>query len=65
MIFSHVNIYIYVHVYIHTTIDLSDVQKGRISLAMGRVDKCLVNGASDTLQLLDATAETMRIIAGN
>jgi hypothetical protein len=30
---------------------LSDAQKGKIGLALGRVDKCLVDGASDHLQV--------------
>ena len=42
---------------------LSDAQKGRIALALGRVDKALTEGASDTVQLLDGCAEAMRIVA--
>lgn len=41
---------------------LSDAQKGKVALALGRVDKCLADGASDHLQLLDGAAEAMRII---
>jgi len=41
--------------------ELSDGQKGRICVALGRVDKCLTNGASDSIQLLDGAAEAMRV----
>jgi hypothetical protein len=30
---------------------LTDAQKGKIGLALGRVDKCLADGASDHLQV--------------
>ena len=44
---------------------LSDSAKGRIALALGRVDKSLLDGASDAMQLLDGCAEAMRIVAAS
>ena len=39
---------------------LGDAQKGRIALALGRVDKCLADGASDTLQVRRSPPPTLR-----
>lgn len=41
--------------------ELSDAQKGKMGMALGRVDKRLIDGANDSLQILDACAECMRI----
>ena len=40
---------------------LTDVQKGKMGLALGRVDKRLIDGANDGIQILDLCAECMRI----
>eukprot|EP00616_Rhizochromulina_sp_CCMP1243_P016666 CAMPEP_0118989104 /NCGR_PEP_ID=MMETSP1173-20130426/47361_1 /TAXON_ID=1034831 /ORGANISM="Rhizochromulina marina cf, Strain CCMP1243" /LENGTH=343 /DNA_ID=CAMNT_0006940069 /DNA_START=5 /DNA_END=1036 /DNA_ORIENTATION=+ len=45
--------------------DASDLQKGKMCLTLGRVDKCIVDGASDNIQLLDGAAEIMRILAAS
>ncbi|KHN46997.1 Replication factor C subunit 4 [Glycine soja] len=40
--------------------DLSDEQKARISKKLGEADKCLVDGADEYLQLLDAVSNTIK-----
>lgn len=40
--------------------DLSDEQKEKIFKKLGEVDKCLVDGADEYLQLLDVASTTMR-----
>ena len=41
---------------------LSDATKGKVCMAISRADKCLVDGGAESLQLLDVTAECMRLI---
>ncbi|KAJ0960284.1 hypothetical protein J5N97_000424 [Dioscorea zingiberensis] len=42
--------------------DISDEQKARICKRLGEVDKCLVDGADEYLQLLDVASHTMRAL---
>ena len=40
---------------------LTDTQKGKMGLCLGRVDKKLMDGANDSIQILDICCECMRI----
>ncbi|GAB2213907.1 hypothetical protein Droror1_Dr00018232 [Drosera rotundifolia] len=40
--------------------DISDEQKAQICKKLGEVDKCLVDGADEYLQILDVASSTMR-----
>ncbi|KAI4389758.1 hypothetical protein MLD38_001950 [Melastoma candidum] len=42
--------------------ELSDEQKARISQKLAEADKCLVDGADEYLQLLDAASDTIRAL---
>ena len=44
---------------------LSDVQKSVIAEKIAQVDKCLVDGADEYLQLLGLTATAMKVMAGS
>ncbi|THG05963.1 hypothetical protein TEA_008370 [Camellia sinensis var. sinensis] len=41
---------------------VSDEQKAKICKKLGEVDKCLVDGADEYLQLLDVASNTMRVL---
>lgn len=42
--------------------DISDDQKANICKKLGEVDKCLIDGADEYLQLLDVASVTMRVL---
>ena len=44
-----------------TMTDISDIQKAKITIKMAEVDSCLVEGASELLQLLDLGSYLLQV----